>query len=368
MPVRVGISLLTLAPSDLGGLGDVRAPAHPRARSGRDARVQGVRPRACARRRGRAAGARGARDAAATRWAVADSGAGALGGPLPRRSHGPRAAGRRALRAHGPSSAHEPADGRHPPRRAAPRPARVLRARPPLVPPGRLRPSGAKRDGGDRDERVRQAPFARAPRARPGSRPRRPARDRPLPLPPRRRRARALRPLPRTTLAAQEPRPAHRGVRELRKTRPRLAPVLTGGGLERLDPLPEGVTRLGTVSSERIASLYRRAACLVFPSLYEGFGLPPLEAMACGCPVAAADAGAIPGGLRRGRGALRPDGTGRDRGRILEADTRAGAAGTRPSTRAARFSWEETARLHELVYADAGAGVTARRAGTPTTP
>ena len=40
----------------------------------------------------------------------------------------------------------------------------------------------------------------------------------------------------------------------------------------------------GLVSGDELVSLYRRAACLVFPSLYEGFGQPPLEAMACGCP------------------------------------------------------------------------------------
>jgi glycosyltransferase involved in cell wall biosynthesis len=38
----------------------------------------------------------------------------------------------------------------------------------------------------------------------------------------------------------------------------------------------------------------RRASALVFPSLYEGFGLPPLEAMACGCPVASSNAGSLP--------------------------------------------------------------------------
>ncbi len=80
----------------------------------------------------------------------------------------------------------------------------------------------------------------------------------------------------------------------LRETRPQLRLVLTGGGLERLEPLPEGVENLGSVSAEHLASLYRRAACLVYPSLYEGFGLPVLEAMACGCPVAASNAGAIP--------------------------------------------------------------------------
>ncbi len=38
----------------------------------------------------------------------------------------------------------------------------------------------------------------------------------------------------------------------------------------------------------------QRASALVFPSLYEGFGLPPLEAMACGCPVASSNAAALP--------------------------------------------------------------------------
>ena len=46
-----------------------------------------------------------------------------------------------------------------------------------------------------------------------------------------------------------------------------------------------GEVHLGYVSDERLRSLYQTAICLVFPSLYEGFGLPVLEAMACGCPV-----------------------------------------------------------------------------------
>jgi len=41
-------------------------------------------------------------------------------------------------------------------------------------------------------------------------------------------------------------------------------------------------------------SLYRAARMLVFPSLFEGFGIPVLEAMACGCPVACADASSLP--------------------------------------------------------------------------
>ncbi len=43
-----------------------------------------------------------------------------------------------------------------------------------------------------------------------------------------------------------------------------------------------------------LARIYQAASVLVYPSLFEGFGLPPLEAMAHGCPVVAARAGAIP--------------------------------------------------------------------------
>ena len=51
--------------------------------------------------------------------------------------------------------------------------------------------------------------------------------------------------------------------------------------------------RLGRVSDAELRTLYENAACLLFPSRYEGFGLPPIEAMACGCPVIAARSGAV---------------------------------------------------------------------------
>jgi glycosyltransferase involved in cell wall biosynthesis len=52
--------------------------------------------------------------------------------------------------------------------------------------------------------------------------------------------------------------------------------------------LPAPAAYLGRVSDEALAALYQSAACFVFPSLYEGFGLPALEAMTLGCPVVAA--------------------------------------------------------------------------------
>jgi len=80
----------------------------------------------------------------------------------------------------------------------------------------------------------------------------------------------------------------------VRSARPELRLVLTGGGLESLGDLPDWVDVRGLVSEAELRELYRRAAVLAFPSLYEGFGLPPLEAMASGCPVAASAAGSIP--------------------------------------------------------------------------
>ena len=57
---------------------------------------------------------------------------------------------------------------------------------------------------------------------------------------------------------------------------------------------PRRVTHLGYVSDQELFALYQRALCLVFPSFYEGFGLPPLEAMAAGCPVITSQTSAMP--------------------------------------------------------------------------
>lgn len=79
--------------------------------------------------------------------------------------------------------------------------------------------------------------------------------------------------------------------------------VLTGAGLEHGEALHQDVRRLGLsdrvhhlglVDPEVVPMLYRHARALVFPSLYEGFGAPVIEAMASGCPVACSDRGSLP--------------------------------------------------------------------------
>ena len=136
----------------------------------------------------------------------------------------------------------------------------------------------------------------------------------------------------------------------LRETRPQLRLVLTGDGLDRLEPLPEGVENLGSVPAEHLASLYRRAACLVYPSLYEGFGLPVLDAMACGCPVAASSAGAIPEIAGDAAVLFDPTDVEAMAAAMLEADRRREELRERGLARAAGYTWDESARRHDDVY------------------
>jgi glycosyltransferase involved in cell wall biosynthesis len=107
---------------------------------------------------------------------------------------------------------------------------------------------------------------------------------------------------------------------------------------------------LGHVDMPSLASLYRGAACLVVPSRYEGFGLPVIEAMACGTPVVAARAAALP--EVAGSAAVLVD----------PGDPEALAAGVEHALRqresfvaagferAASFSWRDTARRTLAVY------------------
>jgi glycosyltransferase involved in cell wall biosynthesis len=75
--------------------------------------------------------------------------------------------------------------------------------------------------------------------------------------------------------------------------------VIAGGEYGRVfKPVEETeakhIIRLGYVNDPELRALYENALCLIFPSIYEGFGLPPLEAMACGCPVLSSNQAALP--------------------------------------------------------------------------
>jgi glycosyltransferase involved in cell wall biosynthesis len=132
----------------------------------------------------------------------------------------------------------------------------------------------------------------------------------------------------------------------VRARRPGLRLVLTGWD----KPAPEGVEARGRVSPEDLVGLYRRAAALVFPSLYEGFGQPPLEAMACGCPVACSNAASLPevvGDAARLFDPLSVEDMAAAIEDVLDAPNDRSCRGVE---RARLFSWDECARRHEEVY------------------
>jgi glycosyltransferase involved in cell wall biosynthesis len=136
----------------------------------------------------------------------------------------------------------------------------------------------------------------------------------------------------------------------MRKTRPKVRLVLVGDGLDRLGQLPDGVERWGVVPGAELASLYRRAACLVYPSLYESFALAPLEAMACGCPVAAADVAGLPETVGEAAVLFDPNDPAAIAAAILETDERREEVRELGLERAAAFTWEESVRRHDELY------------------
>jgi glycosyltransferase involved in cell wall biosynthesis len=108
-----------------------------------------------------------------------------------------------------------------------------------------------------------------------------------------------------------------------------------------------GAQLRGYVDKSQLADLYRGAACLVLPSRYEGFGLPVLEAMACGTPVVATDEPALREvGADAAVYANVDDLAAAVRQALREGDARS-AAGL---ARARLFSWEESARRAVAAY------------------
>ncbi len=122
--------------------------------------------------------------------------------------------------------------------------------------------------------------------------------------------------------------------------------------LER-SPCREAVFFTGYVQDDDLPALYGGATAFLFPSLYEGFGLPPLEAMACGAPVICSNTSSLPEVVGEAALTVGPTETDALRAALhrllsqpeLQAELRA-----RGLQRAAQFSWERAARETLAVY------------------
>ena len=127
---------------------------------------------------------------------------------------------------------------------------------------------------------------------------------------------------------------------------------------------------VGRIPNEELVSLYRRAALVVVPSRYEGFGLPAAEAMACATPVVATRAGALPEVIGTGGGGVlvdreNPEALAKGIARLLEqpeARARLGERGRRGVTET--YAWPKVASATAEVYSEA---VAERRGGPAST-
>jgi glycosyltransferase involved in cell wall biosynthesis len=149
--------------------------------------------------------------------------------------------------------------------------------------------------------------------------------------------------------------------RELRRQDPSTPPLVLAGPAgwgPRLDTAgldAQDVRQVGYLDSGALRSVVAHAAALCFPSIYEGFGLPPLEALAAGTPVVASDLAPLREVLKDAGSAVRffpphdPDALARAISMTLAAP-REPAEGI---AHARRFTWARTASVTALAYRDA---------------
>jgi alpha-1,3-rhamnosyl/mannosyltransferase len=148
-----------------------------------------------------------------------------------------------------------------------------------------------------------------------------------------------------------------RAYARLRARRPD-APTLALAGRDQMGSAApaDGVRRLGEVPAADLPGLYGAAGAFVFPSFHEGFGLPPLEAMACGAPVVASTGGSLPEILGDAALLVDPgdtDGLAAAMERVWTEPTLRADLARRGRERAASYSWKETARRTTAAYEEA---------------
>jgi glycosyltransferase involved in cell wall biosynthesis len=150
------------------------------------------------------------------------------------------------------------------------------------------------------------------------------------------------------------------GTLEPRKNLPRLIDAARRLGVELrvagergwggVEVARDGVVWLGRVTDDELAALYRGALCVAYPSLYEGFGLPVLEAMACGAPVVTSAGGASEEVAADAAVLVDPLDTASIAAGIEQAVARRAELTRRGLERARHFSWRAAAARTVAVY------------------
>jgi glycosyltransferase involved in cell wall biosynthesis len=122
---------------------------------------------------------------------------------------------------------------------------------------------------------------------------------------------------------------------------------------EQIQQLGDDVLYLGYVPITELGKLYNLASLFVYPSFYEGFGLPPLEAMACGCPVVVSNAASLPEVCGEAAHYVNPyevESIAAGIEKVLRDDAYRKDLIGKGLARTEQFTWEKSAREHLRVF------------------